>query len=170
MYAAGSPRARPDMATALRGLRIPAKQLQAALCRRPERWVVAAGGAGALAVLGIVCWWWRSRSGGGGERGKTRGGAGSNPASRPAVEPLLREQRSGSGDTGDVVGQQSVGESESSDGEIEEVLSRGALARLAEAKAAVAKQHAEADAAKAFFAADEAAEPDGSEQAQTEGG
>lgn len=136
------------MATALRNLRVPTKQLQSLY--RPDRWTVAVGGASALAVLGIVCWWWRSwasRSPGQRKKPPAGHGAGRDPVSRPVVEPLLRESETGVGE------RNHLGDShgESSDSEIEEVLSRGALARLAAAKATETKQRAEAQAAKAFF-------------------
>ena len=138
------------MATALRNLRAPAKQLQA-LCLR-ERWAVATGGVTALAVLGIVCWWWRGRSGnkrGQDNRHPAAKDAGEDPAASAAVEPLLQENDDSVGRSCGVA--EPVGES--SDSEIEEVLSRGALARLAAARAAQAARQAEADAATAFFSA-----------------
>lgn len=132
------------MATALRNLRVPAKHLQALY--RPERWAVAAGGVGALAVLGMVCWWWRSRSSS--RRGQSRrrpSGQDEGPASRPPVEPLLRENIVHSD------GPSAEPLEESSDSEVEEVLSRGALSRLAAARAAQVEQRAQAEAAKEFF-------------------
>ena len=135
------------MATALRNLRVPVKHLQTLY--RPERWAVAAGGVGALAVLGMVCWWWRSRSSS--RRAdlsrKPSSGQDEGPASRPLVEPLLRENiTSPEGISAEPL-------EESSDSEIEEVLSRGALSRLAAAKAFQMEQQAQDEAAQEFFSA-----------------
>ena len=126
------------MATALRSLRVPTKLTK-------HRWAVAAGAVGALGVLGVVCWWWRSRRGPSRKRrdgqDDDKGGTSTGP------EPLLQET--------DTRASRSNGEppEESSDSEVEEVLSRGALARLAATNAAQAKQTAEAEAAKEFFSA-----------------
>ncbi len=134
------------MATALRNLRVPAKHLQ--VLYRPERWAVAVGGISALAVLGMVCWWWRSRSSARRDQSKRRPcDQDDGPALPPLVEPLLRE-RVTRADEGCVEPLE-----ESSDSEIEEALSRGALARLAAAKAAHAEQQVQAEAAKEFFSA-----------------
>ena len=134
------------MATALRNLRVPAKHLQARY--RPERWAIAAGGVGALAVLGMVCWWWRSRSSTRRGQSKRRPcGQDDGPALPPPVEPLLREKVTRP-DEGSIEPLE-----ESSDSEIEEVLSRGALARLAATEAAQAEQQVRAEAAKEFFSA-----------------
>jgi hypothetical protein len=126
------------MATALRNLRVPVKLAK-------HRWAVAAGGVGALAVLGVVCWWWRSRRA---PSRKRRGGQDDGEGGTLAgPEPLLQETDThASRPSGELL-------EESSDSEVEEVLSRGALARLAAANAAQAKQRDEAEAAKEFFSA-----------------
>ena len=127
-----------DMATALRNLRVPVKLAK-------HRWAVAAGGVGALAVLGVVCWWWRSRRA---PSRKRRGGQDDGEGGTLAgSEPLLQETDThASRPSGELL-------EESSDSDVEEVLSRGALARLAAANAARAKQRDEAEAAKEFFSA-----------------